>query len=118
LSTISQPFYLRRQQEERNSHGAVSARSWQRKPLDARPFAPEIQAESRMVAWTGRARRCSAVLRAFVAGNPGVGDAEPGRDLGQAELQGRVAEQQREDLVLLLGAQDGQERPGRLSAYP
>ena len=52
-----------------------------------------------------------------LAVNRGVGDAEPGRDLGQAEFQVRVAEQQREDLALLLGAQDGQERRGRLSVH-
>jgi hypothetical protein len=47
----------------------------------------------------------------------GVGDAESGRDLGQAEFQLRVAEQQREDLALLLRAQDRHERRGRLSIH-
>jgi hypothetical protein len=31
------------------------------------------------------------------------------RDLGQAQLAIRIAEQQRQDLALLLGSQDGQE---------
>ena len=43
--------------------------------------------------------------------------ADPGRDLGQAEFQIGIAEQEREDLALLLGAQDGQERRGGLSIH-
>jgi hypothetical protein len=39
-----------------------------------------------------------------------VKGADPGRDLGQAEFEVWIAEQEREDLALLLGAQDGQER--------
>ena len=43
--------------------------------------------------------------------------AGPGRDLGQAEFEIGIAEQEREDLALLLGAQDGQERRGGLSVH-
>jgi hypothetical protein len=35
-----------------------------------------------------------------------VRGADPGRDLGQAEFEVWIAEQEREDLALLLGAQD------------
>ena len=41
-----------------------------------------------------------------------VRGADPARDLCQAEFEIGVAEQEREDLALLLGAQDGQERWG------
>ncbi len=39
------------------------------------------------------------------------------RDLGEAEFQVRVSQQQREDLALLLGAQDRQERWRGLSVH-
>ncbi len=47
----------------------------------------------------------------------GVGGVGACRDLGQAEFEIGIAEQQREDLALLLGAQDRQERRGR-AVYP
>ena len=50
-------------------------------------------------------------------GGPKVGGADPGRDLGQAEFKIWVTEQEREDLALLLGAQDGQERRSGLSIH-
>jgi len=46
-----------------------------------------------------------------------VADADPSRDLGQAEFKIRVTEQEHEDLALLLGAQDGQERRNGLSIH-
>ena len=46
-----------------------------------------------------------------------MGWTDPGGDLGQAEFEIGIAEQEREDLALLLGAQDGQERGGRLSIH-
>jgi hypothetical protein len=47
----------------------------------------------------------------------GVGGTGPVRYLGQAEFEIGIAEQQREDHALLLGAQDGQERRGGLSIH-
>ena len=46
-----------------------------------------------------------------------MGSAGPDGDLGQAEFEIGITEQEREDLALLLGAQDGQERGGRLSIH-
>jgi hypothetical protein len=46
-----------------------------------------------------------------------VGGAGSGGDLGEAEFEAGIPEQEREDLALLLGAQDGQERGGRLSIH-
>ena len=43
--------------------------------------------------------------------------ADPGRDLGQAEFQPGIAQEAREDLALLLGAQDRQERGGGPSIH-
>ena len=54
-----------------------------------------------------RASRSSAV----------EGGADPVRDLRQAEFEIGIAEQEREDLALLLGAQDWQERWGWLSIH-
>jgi hypothetical protein len=47
--------------------------------------------------------------------NRRVRGPRPGGDLGETEFEIGIAEQECEDLALLLGAQDGQERWGRLS---
>jgi hypothetical protein len=43
--------------------------------------------------------------------------ASPGCDFRKAELKVRVAEQQRQDLALLLRSQDGKERRSRLPVH-
>ena len=57
------------------------------------------------------------VTRLDLAVDRRVRGAGPGGDLGQAEFEIGIAEQEREDLALLLGAQDRQERGGRLSIH-
>ena len=56
------------------------------------------------------------VTRLDLAVDRRVRGAGPGGDLGQAEFEIGIAEQEREDLALLLGAQDGQERKLYLAA--
>ena len=46
-----------------------------------------------------------------------MGGADPRRDLRQAKFEIWIPEQQRKDLALLLGAQDGQERWSGLSVH-
>jgi hypothetical protein len=47
----------------------------------------------------------------------GMGSVGPRGDLSEAKFKVRISEQQRKDLALLLGAQDGQEGRRRLSIH-